>query len=135
MGDLSKNISRHEMECPCCDFDTVDSQLVTLLQDVTDHFDAYIIITGGNRCKKHNDQLRVDYELSDGKHGAKTAANSQHIYGRAADFKLYRVTDRQQVNPTLIYDYLNDKYPNSLGLGLYRNRVHVDTKTGESRRW
>ena len=136
MGDLSKNLSRHEFVCSCgCGFDTVDSRLVDVLQDVTDSFDAYIVITGGNRCKKHNDALRVDYELSNGKHGAKTAANSQHIYGRAADFKLYRVVDHKQIDPESVYDYLASNYPGALGIRLYSNRVHVDTRTGIPWRW
>jgi uncharacterized protein YcbK (DUF882 family) len=108
---------------------------VKVLQDVTDAFDAYIIITGGNRCRVHNRKLREDYDSSDGKRGAKTACNSQHIHARAADFKLYRVSDRKQIDPDLVYAYLIAKYPDSLGIGLYSNRVHVDTKTGKSARW
>ena len=135
MGDLEKNLSRIEMCCECCDFDTVDHQLVTVLQDAADHFQAFIKITGGNRCKKHNDSLRVDYELSSGRHGAKTAENSQHLYGRAADFKLYSVSDHQQIDPGIVYDYIGSIYAGALGIGLYSNYVHVDTRTGNARRW
>jgi uncharacterized protein YcbK (DUF882 family) len=108
---------------------------VKVLQDVTDAFDAYIIITGGNRCRVHNRKLREDYDSSDGKRGAKTACNSQHIHARAADFKLFSVSDRKQINPFLVQNYLISRYPDSLGIGLYSNRVHVDTRTGKSARW
>lgn len=136
MGNLSKNLSRHEFACSCqCGFDTVDSQLVQILQDVTDKFNAYIVITGGNRCRKHNSNLRKLYESSNGVLGAKTACNSLHIYGRAADFKLYGTSKRNQINPRVIYEYLSNKTPDALGLGLYSNRVHVDTRTGKSARW
>ena len=34
MGDISKNISRHELECHCgCGFNTVDYSLVIAIQD------------------------------------------------------------------------------------------------------
>ena len=40
MGDLSPNLSRHEMACNNgCGFDTVDARLVDVLQDVVDHFE------------------------------------------------------------------------------------------------
>jgi uncharacterized protein YcbK (DUF882 family) len=118
-----------------CGFDTVDSKLVDVLQDVTTAFDAYIIITGGNRCREHNYKLRELYESSDGKLGAKTACNSQHIHGRAADFKLFSVSDRKQIDPFLVQNYLISRYPDSIGIGLYSNRVHVDTRTGAKARW
>ena len=121
MGDLSKNLSRYEMKCACCDFDTVDFDLVKVLQDCVDHFSngvpAYIHISGGNRCEAHNTTIE----------GA--AKNSQHIYGRAADFKLIRVESRQQIDPVIIYNYLCDKYSGKYGVGLYSNRCHVDTRT------
>ena len=123
------------MACVCCGFDTVDHQLVTVLQDAAGHFKAFIKVTGGNRCKKHNDALRVDYELSNGKHGAKTAEDSEHIYGRAADFKLYRISDHQQVDPGIVYAYIDSNNIGALGLGLYSNRVHVDTRSGNAARW
>jgi len=79
MGDLSKNLSRHEMICFCgCGFDTVDAKLVSALQGAADAFDAIIRITGGNRCREHNYKLRELYESSGGERGAKTACNSQH---------------------------------------------------------
>jgi hypothetical protein len=34
-----------------------------------------------------------------------------------------------------VQNYLISRYPDSLGIGLYHNRVHVDTRTGKSARW
>ena len=34
-----------------------------------------------------------------------------------------------------VYDYLDSKYVGSLGLGLYSNRVHIDTRSGNAARW
>lgn len=120
MGDLSENFSRHEWTCKCgCGFDTVDSQLVTILQkDLRDYFNKPVTITynGGCRCLIHNAQCGG-------------VVKSQHRKGRAADIK---VTD---VPPKVVYKHLDKLYPDSLGLGLYDTFVHVDTKTGPARRW
>lgn len=126
MGDLSKNLSRHEMACKCgCGFDTVDIQLVEAIQDCCDHFGAemgsraVLIVTGPNRCAKHNATIK------------NAAKNSQHIFGRAMDFKIY--VNGEQAPPRVVYDYLADKY--QYGIGLYSNRVHLDTRTNGPARW
>lgn len=120
MGDLSKNFSRSEWVCKCgCGFDTVDAELVRLLQeDVRDYFNKRVTVTpnGGCRCYDHN-----------AKCGGVT--NSQHRQGRAADIKVADVPSK------VVYDYLNEKYPERYGLGLYDTFVHVDTKSGKARRW
>jgi len=39
MGDLSKNISRSEIECKCgCGTDTIDAETIKAVQDTCDHF-------------------------------------------------------------------------------------------------
>jgi len=81
-----------------------------------------MLITGPNRCVKHNNSVGG-------------ALNSQHIYGRAADFRVFDVKTRAQVDPGEVYDYLNEKYKDRYGLGLYSNRVHFDTRSGSAARW
>jgi uncharacterized protein YcbK (DUF882 family) len=87
MGDLTKNLSRHEFACQCgCGFDTVDHDLPGILQEVADHFleladrntvlRVMIDIKSGNRCEAHN--------LAEG-----GSSKSRHMWGRAADFKLF----------------------------------------------
>ena len=46
MGDLSKNLSRAEFKCNCgaCDYDTVDYELVAVLQDVREFFNRSVAI-------------------------------------------------------------------------------------------
>lgn len=142
MGDLTKNLSRHEFTCRCgCGFDTVDIELPAKLQDVSDHFakmserDVRIDITGPNRCQKYNDELRREYTESGGRYGANTAEHSQHIYGRAADFKLFYRDKNEQIEPRLIYEWLDKMYGDEISLGLYVNRVHADTRTQGGARW
>ncbi len=125
MGDLSPNLSRHEMACHCgCGFDTADIELVGVLQGTCDHFrhdmgyKVIIVVTGPNRCRKHNKE-----------EGG--ADESQHIYARAADFQIFIIKHgvKEQIPPKVVYDYLDGKYPGKYGLGLYSNRCHSDTRT------
>lgn len=117
MGDLSKNFSRYEHACKCgCGFDTVDVELNQVLQDVRDHFNCTVTITGPNRCKAHNAKIP----------GA--AENSLHTVGKAADFKVSGVSAKE------IYKFLDSKNPGRYGLGLYSNRVHLDVRE-EGCRW
>lgn len=123
MGDLTKNLSRHEFECNCgCGMDTIDFTLVTMVQDAADHFarvlgleKVTVVITGPNRCPAHN-------EAEGG------ASGSQHLYSRASDFKIKEVT------PRTLYHYLDEKWGDKIGLGLYSNRVHLDSR-GTRARW
>lgn len=121
------------MACECgCGFDTVDAVLVDVLQETVNFFEkiynttAVLIITGGNRCTKHNDALREK--------GIHTSPRSQHLYGRAADFKLF-IRNKEQVQPAEIRAYLNDQWGDGVSIGLYSNRLHVDTRTDGGKKW
>lgn len=115
MGDLSDNLSRHEFACKCgCGFDTVDVKTLDVIQRVCDYFRTSVIITSGCRCVEHNVAVG----------GSK---NSQHVKARAGDCKFKNTT------PEEVYEYLDEKYPDSLGLGLYNTFIHIDTRTGKAR--
>lgn len=127
MGDLSENLSRHEMACQCgCEFDTVDIELVGVLQGLCDflRYDMgrkpVLLITGPNRCVVHNAEVGG-------------APDSQHPKARAADYQIK--VNGEYVDPVKIHNYLNAKYPDKYGLGLYSNRNHLDTRTNGPARW
>ena len=145
MGDLTRNFSRKEFTCICgCGFDTIDFQLIMCLQDSCDYFAEQFpgkrimaIITSGNRCLRHNTKLRDEFKRTKGLHGANASLNSQHIYGRAADFKLYIVDEQKnkvQIEPEKVAEYF-ESYHEKCGVGRYSNRVHVDTRTNGPARW
>ena len=114
---LSKWFSRSEFECKCqCGWDTVDVELITVLNDVREHFNAAVTINSGTRCPAHNKKIG-------GSRG------SMHIKARAADFKV------KGVHADDVADYLEEKYPDQYGIGRYEGRTHIDTKSGEKRRW
>ena len=135
MGDLTKNLSRHEFACKCgCGFDTVDIALARILQETADQFyrsrplrvqRVSITINSGCRCPAHN-------KAEGG------SENSRHMDGNAADFKIKYVMDdgqKMQVHPDKVAAYLDKKFKYEYGIGWYRGRTHFDTSSSGRRRW
>ena len=115
MGDISENFSRHEFACECeCGFDTVDSETLMIAQAMRDAFGRADIISGC-RCAAHNATIE----------GA--APDSQHIYARAFDAAFARGTPEEWA---ALAEQLG-----ATGIGIYHNRVHVDTRSGAQARW
>jgi hypothetical protein len=138
MGDLTKNLSRKEFECECgCGFDTVDYELVVMIQDAADSFAVEhnskitVEITGGNRCQKHNEEV----QKQEVKNYVPFSSKSTHIEAKAADHKFFYYKDgiKTQIPPKKVYDYYDKKYPTSKGVGLYSNRTHVDSRAVKAR--
>ena len=113
---LSKHFDRAEFKCPDCDFDTVDTKLLEVLEAVRKHFGKPVTITSGCRCAEHNAAVGG-------------AASSQHLRGRAADFIV------QDWEPASVQDYLKIWFPDSLGIGSSAKFTHVDTRTNGPARW
>ena len=118
MGDISPNFNRSEFACKCgqCGFDTVDAELLEVLEHLREAFDAPVTISSGCRCATHN--------KNEG-----GSDKSQHLYGRAADIKV------QGATAELVYNYLDLKYPLKYGMGEYSSWVHIDTRTDGPARW
>lgn len=115
MGDLSGNFSREEFSCGCgCGFDDVSEELVDLLQELRDELEEPVTITSACRCKEHNASVG----------GAK---RSQHLLGTAADIQVKGCT------PAYVQEWLLKKYPDSLGIGKYKQFTHVDVRKGKAR--
>ena len=118
MGDLSRNFSRKEFRCRCCDRAYVSPRLVAALQDLRDLAGGPVRITSGFRCPDHN-----------WRQGG--TPRSQHLLGTAADvviaghgvLEMYCLADR-------VAAFRNG------GLGLYPDDgiLHVDVR-GEHARW
>jgi uncharacterized protein YcbK (DUF882 family) len=117
MPNVWGHFKRHEFECNHgCGFDTVDAELLSILNEVREHFNVPVNITGPNRCPEHNAKIG----------GSK---KSQHQYARAADFMVVGI------QPERVYAFLDQKFPNQYGIGIYSNRVHFDTRSGPPARW
>lgn len=106
----ANNFNRSEFACKCgCGMDTVDAELLYLLNELRRDGGRAVHILSGNRCEEYNEKVG----------GAK---NSNHLISRAADIMIIGVT------PYQVFSHFNQKYPDSFGLGLYKTFVHVDTR-------
>ena len=121
MGEimLSKHFKKREFACKdgcglgLADGD-VNPELVEVLEDVREHFGRPVVINSGLRCQTHNKRVG----------GAK---KSQHLFGTAADIRV------SGVDPALVYDYLNAKYPDRYGVGKYKSFTHIDVRERKAR--
>jgi uncharacterized protein YcbK (DUF882 family) len=124
MSKLTKNVWRHELICKCgCGFNTLDWETLTVLQETCDHFTkwfqwskSHLVITSAARCEDHNKLV-------------KGSPNSQHLLGRAVDFRI------RGISPELVYNYLIERYDGKYGIGKYETFTHLDTRTGPPKRW
>ena len=115
MKKISEHFTRSEFSCRCgCGYDTVDTDLIKMLEDVRTHFKKPIVVTSGCRCEFHN-------ERSGG------AANSLHKLGRAADIVV------AGTEPDDVADYL--EVINAPGIGRYSTFTHVDSRSSGISRW
>jgi len=115
MGDISEHFSRSEFACKCgCGFDTVDTQLLGYLEQIRAHFDRPVRINSGCRCNTHNTH-------------AGGGANSQHLYGRAADI----VVDG--ISPEIITELAIQI--GAPGVGRYSTFTHIDSRSHVISRW
>jgi uncharacterized protein YcbK (DUF882 family) len=109
----SKYFKRKEFACKCgCGFDTIDFELVRILEEIRDHFDRPVIVNSGCRCAFYNSTVG----------GSK---NSMHVKGRAADITV------EGVPPDVVAE-LADQMDVG-GRGKYDTFTHVDTRAIRAR--
>ena len=124
MGNLSKNFSRHEFACKCgCGFDTVDTVLIDVLQDIADHFKASVTVNSGCRCVEHNETIQHMADIN----YVPYSSRSVHMTGKAADIVIAGIPAIE------VCKYLDYKYPHQFGLGLYSSWVHIDVRSTPAR--
>lgn len=115
---LSPHFSSKEFDCKCrnatCQDYQLDRKLIDVLEQVREHFNTAVMVTSGYRCPAHNAQIG----------GAKA---SFHMLGKAVDFVVKNKTI------TEVFEYLDQLYPQSLGLIDERSWVHLDTRNGKYR--
>ena len=115
MGDLSKNFSKLEFQCPCsCGANKISSVLIEKLQKVRNIIGTSIIITSGVRCEFYNTSI-------------KASMNSSHIpddygIGHAVDIACLNSKDRYELVEVA------QKFFKRIGIskGSYGGFVHLD---------
>lgn len=112
---LSANFKVSEFACKDgSDTVFISLGLVTVLQKIRDHFAKPVIINSAYRNDAYNKKVGgADY--------------SQHKYGTAADIYI------SGVSPATIAAYVETIMPNTGGIGIYRNFVHVDVRAARAR--
>ncbi|MCU7840868.1 MAG: DUF882 domain-containing protein [Candidatus Thiodiazotropha sp. (ex Troendleina suluensis)] len=112
----SQYFSRYEFRCRCgCGKNTVDAELLDVLENVRETFERPVEINSGHRCARHNKK----------EGGSK---KSQHLDGKAADIVVIGVSSYE------VYGYLNHRYPKKYGIGQYPDFTHIDIRP-EAARW
>lgn len=112
---LSKNFRVKEFKCSDgTDTIFIDPKLMNILQDIREWAKKPVNINSGYRTEERNIDVGG-------------ALYSRHKYGCAADITVNGKTPKQ------VYDYLNKKYPNCCGIGLYSSFVHIDSREEKSR--
>jgi len=121
MGDLSLYFSRREFKCHCNDPDcrgkkvTPSFVLLRGLDTLRKLAGAPITVNRGISCEKHNKSLKP----------IPGAKNSRHLpwYADAADIVIKGKSVREMAELALqvaVFRYG--------GIGIYKNRIHVDTR-------
>lgn len=110
---LSKNFNSYEFRCGLgrgcsCSTTLIDDKLFEYLQKIRDYFGKPLDITSAYRCPSYNRSVNG-------------ATSSYHTKGMAADFKI------DGVAPSKIAKYAESI--GVLGIGLYSDFVHIDTRT------
>lgn len=113
--NLSANFKVKEFACnDGSDVVFVSPALVDVLQNIRNHFGKSVIINSGYRTVTYNKKVGG-------------ATYSQHLYGTAADIRISGVSPKQ------IAQYAETLLPNTGGIGIYKNFVHVDVRKNRSR--
>jgi zinc D-Ala-D-Ala carboxypeptidase len=110
-GALSLHFNAQEFACPHCGVAVVDPRLVTLLEAIRAVLRGPVRVLSGYRCPVHN-------------HDVGGAADSQHMYGTAAD-----------IPPGLVSPASAHRL-GAIGVGRKgTSAVHVDVRSGPSADW
>lgn len=116
MGDLSRNFNRSEFACRCgCGADTVDGVTIYVLENIREHFGRCITITSGYRCRARNS--------AEG-----GTSKSQHMLGRAVDFKV------KGVKPKVVQEWIKANHP-WVSIGHYDSFTHIDSRLDGPKYW
>lgn len=115
-GNLRLSLNFRVKEFACKDGSDpifIDSDLVSILQKIRNHFGKPVTITSAYRTPPHNKSC-----------GGTTY--SQHLYGKAADIKVQGIAPKEVA-----------KYAETLldkgGIGIYNTFTHIDVRSTKSR--
>jgi uncharacterized protein YcbK (DUF882 family) len=128
MGDLTKNISRHELKCKCgkCEVTIQDHEpIIRVVQRLCDIAakaagveKVMLAITSAARCYEYNREVGSN-------------DNSQHPRCNAMDVKLF--ANGNQISTKMITDIINMEIDHQGGAGQYPTFNHLDMRNKYTR--
>lgn len=102
------------LTCPCCPEQDVLPAVYIVLEMIRNHFGRPVKINSGYRCINHNKQVGG-------------VPDSKHTQGLAVDVVVVGIPSK------MVYEFLDNHFPNSFGLGLYNTFTHVDVRSKKAR--
>ena len=127
MGDITKNISRHELKCKCgtcCGHENVDFATINAIQCACNHFaiklglpKVTLVITSAARCYEYNRSIG-------------STDHSKHPKSSAVDHYIKEVPLEE------LREFYEANWFNTFGIGYYPedNFIHLDSRK-EKARW
>jgi uncharacterized protein YcbK (DUF882 family) len=108
------HFKEYEFDCKCgCGFNIIKPEVLELCEVVRDlNGGTPLIPNSGCRCLAHNAAVGG-------------APKSQHLLGKAADLPVN--------NPRAIAEMLDELFPNTCGIGIYDEFIHVDIRENRAR--
>ena len=120
---MTTNFKQEEFACKCgCGEMRISPTVVLLCQLLRNKFKKSAIVLSGCRCKKHNTNVGG---AVDSLHMPKSFDDQCH----AADIYI------KGIAPIEMYIFLDELFPTSLGLGVYKSWIHVDDRMDQAYRW
>jgi hypothetical protein len=136
MGDLSLNFSHSEFACKCgCGLDNIDPRQAVIAELIRHHEgDKPMIPNSGCRCLNHNERIQMDVN----ENYIPFSSKSKHLpFTEDGDINGLTgettATDYPSSNPRKLYDFLDNLFPDTYGIGLYSWGVHIDPRPIKAR--
>jgi len=104
----SKNFTKKELACPCCNVNGMQQAFIEILQRIRDKVGEPMPISSGYRCAKHNTDVGGE-------------KNSAHLRGWAVDIAISKKASG--LRHKIVY-YAMQEGIRRIGIG--RNLVHLD---------
>jgi len=108
-----------ELECKCCKQLLVEDDLLIALDNLRHEVGFPLVIESGYRCEARNKQV-------DGK------PSSYHLKGAAVDIKIVHLKAWQVFKILKVAMTEFPDVPKFNGIGMGRNRLHLDVRKGEA---
>lgn len=105
-----------KITCSCCGTGDLVPEVYAVLELVRAYFNRPVTINSGYRCLKYNRSIGSN-------------DRSQHPKGTAVDIRV------KDIEPVEVYEFLDETFPNTYGIGLYvdMNFVHTDVREVKAR--